>query len=484
MRDAAGIARAWGRFSARGGALHRKLGFLLAALALGTACTLITWPGIFYSDSYGRWFLAENLLRHNMAAQDDWLSVPPQLFMALLYALAGSHAAYTLAQAVLFFFTAFCAIDFFCPAGKPACGLLFAVCPVFYGFSVYVEMSVPCVTALLWLLMLVLGTDYAAAKGWGRGRRFGYLVACGFLYFVMLGFRQNAFTVLPVLLAAAALGCRGARVWWPLAAQALAAGLCFVVIAALPVVLRFGIRNGSGPMSVGFLWESVAMLGELGDNAEYAHALDFLGDEDTTENAVASNNYQSIYGYHNFIPNTVVGQGNNAARIRALYLHLALEEPAVYLKVKGEFISRALGIAAPLSAGEYDYDRDGRMAEFGFWDSPARRAFYQSYVGFQQGFPLFLRPWAVFLISGGLVAAAWRFLAGAARRRLAALWASAAFFYAAFLINTQSQEFRYFFAPLVLLYLAGAGAAAALCAGVARRMKAPRPEEYTPEEST
>lgn len=470
------------RFSQLDKRVRRRIAFFAVSLVLGTVCTLITWPGIFYTDSYGRWFLAENLAAGNLAVQDDWLSVPPQLFMAVLYKLTGSYASFTLVQSVLFFFTGFCAIDVFVPKGGLVAGILFAACPIFYGFAVYVEMSVGCVTALLWLLMLVLDFDHGGK--WGPLKMAGYFLLCCFLYFCMLGFRQNAFTVLPVLAFVLWRICRRIKSWWPAILHGAAVALCFILVSALPAILNFGIRNGGGPMSVGFLWETVSMLGELRDKPEYADMLDYLGEAGTTQKAVESNIYESIYGYHQYIPNTVVGTGGHSKQILKDYLTLMTRETGTYLKVKGRFIGRALGITQPLSAGEYDYDRAGLMADYGFSDTAARRAFHQSYVGFQEALPIFRRPFILFIIAGLAIGLGWRALGAKNRYNVCVLYAAAAFFYAAFLVNTQSQEFRYFFAPLLLLYLCTAASLGALYGAARKAAKARKRRETIPEETS
>lgn len=467
---------------------QKRRAFFAAALALGTVFTLISWPGIFYADSYGRWFLARELSRFNFAVQDDWLSVPPQLFMAVLYKLTNSYGSFTLVQSVFFFFTAFCAVDFFCPRGGPAAGMIFALCPVFYGFSVYLEMSVICVCALLWLMMLLLGGAHQNVKDWKTSRKILYFVICFLLYFTMLGFRQNAFTVLPVAAFLLIALCRKVKSRLPAFLHAGALVLSLAVIFALPSVLNFGIRNGSGSASTGFLWETVSMLEYLQDDEEYKTMLDYLGEEGTTQKAVQDNNYTSIYGYHSHIPNVTIGQGGNAAQIRKDYFGLMFKEPAVYWKVKGEFMARTMGITQPLALTEYDYDRDGRMAEFGMQDTPRRQQFHQSYISFMQSVPVLRRPWAIFALAAALLILAGRALGKTARGRLWALYAAAGFFYASFLVTTQSQEFRYFFAPLVLLYLCMAGSAGALLgllydkfkvkrAGGSAKAKAEKPPE-------
>lgn len=437
--------------------------FLLAALLLGVTATLVTYPGIFYSDSYGRWFLAKNLARFNFEVQDDWLSVPPQLYMAALYKLTQNTASFTLLQSVLFFFTGFCAIDRFCPKGKWAIGAGFVLCPIFYGWSVFIEMSVLCLVALLWLAMLIM-RDHSAMKQWRMAKKVLYFLACFLLYFTVLGFRQNAFTMVPVLAVAWVLLAKQAKTLLPLLLHGGAVATSMVLILSLPTLLNFGIRNGSGSLSTGFLWETVTILGHLPDEPPYDTMLDYLGEEGTTRNAVENNNLNSIYGYHPYIPNVVVGEGDNARRIREDYFYLMRNEPAAFWRVKGQFAARALGLSQPLDVGEYTYDFGGRMHEFGMLDTDRRQQFHGSVVGFLEGASVVRRPWVWFTLAAGLLAAAFTTLGKKKAVPLLFLYGLAVSYYASFLITTQSQEFRYFFLPLVLLYLVAAGSLGALAA--------------------
>lgn len=452
---------------------------LAAASVLGLVCTVLTWPGVFYTDSYGRWQMARDLTLGNLATQDDWLSVPPQLFMAAAYKLfGGRYGAYTMVQAVAFFFTAFFAIDAYVPGkGRWPAWALFAACPVFYGFSVYLEMSAGCVTALLWLLWLLLCVDHSRVKQWKAGFLALYFFACCLLYFVMLGWRQNAFTVLPVLVFGAALLAKRAGSWRPVVLHVASAALALGVISAIPGVLRFGYQNHGASGSVGFLWETVSMLGELQDKPEYDDYLDDIAGAGATQKAVEANSYLSIYGYHQHIPNSLVGQGDNADRVMAKYVGLILKEPGTYLKVKTQFWAYTMGMAQPLRNVEYEYDQQGRMGEFGLRDTPARHVFVNSYNGFLNFMAVLRMPWLVFCLVLALLLVARRTLAKTARYRLWMLYVAAVFYYGSFLVTTQSQEFRYFFVPLVLLYLVGAACLSALCGRLtARRQNHPLEE--------
>lgn len=430
------------------------------AVGMGLLCTIITWPGIFYSDSYGRWQMARDLTKLNFATQDDWLSVPPQLFMAAVYWLfGGSYAAYTFLQATAYFFAAFFAIYSFVPRGRGIAIALFAACPVFYGFSVYLEMSVGCLTALLWLLWLVLCFEHKDIKSWKFYKTVLYFLLCCFLYFVLLGFRQNAITVLPVLFFAVFLLCKKFKSPRALAVHTLAVLLCVLSISAIPKVLNFAYQSKGASGSVGFLWETVSMLQQLQEKPEYANYLDEFGQEGTTQKAVLANNYNSIYGYHDYIPNTVVSQGDNAAKITKKYFNLIVAEPKVFIATKARFMAYTLGLSQPLMVGEYEYNRNQRMDEFGYKDTVWRQGFYKSYQAFLGYFSVLRRPFVVFLAALAVFLPAKKRMLPLQRQRILAIYLAAAFYYAAFLLSTQSQEFRYFFVPFALLFIVAAASA-------------------------
>ncbi len=429
--------------------------FFVLALIIGTTLTLITYPGIFYSDSYGRWFMAREMSRLNFQALDDWLSVPPQILMAILYKITQNYASFTLLQSVAYFFTCFCAINIYVPKGKFIAGLLFVICPVYYGFSVYIEMSVICLVALLWLLILLTEVEYTNFNNWSLILKAIYFFICFSLYFIMVGFRQNAFTVLPVfILVLIKIGYQ-TKIWTMLYIHILSIVLSFSLIISLPTLLNYGHQNGSGSLSTGFLWETVTMLESLYEEPEYEDYIDYLGQEGTTELAVSANHNNSIYGYHDYIPNIVVGTGNNASLIRKGYFYLMFNESATYWNTKTSFWAMTLGITQPLAEIEYDYNRDNRMDEFNFSDTTRRQQFHQSYSSFMQAFPLFRTPWILFSLALGLMIITKLAKAMTIQdfEKIGIIYLLSVFYYGSFLVTTQSHEFRYFFLPLLLLYI-------------------------------
>ena len=141
---------------------------LLVALLAGGLFTMITYPGIWYSDSYQRAKTAVELLSQaDHASMGSYLSLLPELVIDLCLELTGSYAFYTWMQAAFFEAAGLVCIFWFF-SGKAAWVLsaLFVGCPIFFGYAVYWETGT--VTAAC-LLLLVVATDAA----WQRLRAGG-----------------------------------------------------------------------------------------------------------------------------------------------------------------------------------------------------------------------------------------------------------------------------------------------------------------------
>ena len=161
--------------------------YLLLAVVLAGVCTYITYPGIYYSDSYTRWYLAENILAGNSENLHNGLSVFPQYIMALVYKISGEYGLFSFIQAAAFYFTSFLVIDKLCAKVKWLWLLLFIACPLFYGFSVYLEMSVGVVAGVNIFILLALRTSAVLEKGrWGA--RLLLMLGYAASYFIIFGF--------------------------------------------------------------------------------------------------------------------------------------------------------------------------------------------------------------------------------------------------------------------------------------------------------
>ncbi len=86
---------------------------IIISLILSIICTLISYPGIWYSDSYGRVYFADTIIDcakkvisgERLAINvESWLTVIPSLFMGICKFLTGNIAFYTFIQSFLFIF--------------------------------------------------------------------------------------------------------------------------------------------------------------------------------------------------------------------------------------------------------------------------------------------------------------------------------------------------------------------------------------------
>ena len=76
---------------------------LLIALLAGGVLTFITYPGIWYSDSYQRAKTAVQLLSQpDHSSMGSYLSLLPELVIDLCLEFTGSYAFYTWMQAAFF----------------------------------------------------------------------------------------------------------------------------------------------------------------------------------------------------------------------------------------------------------------------------------------------------------------------------------------------------------------------------------------------
>lgn len=436
------------RRAARNGAIW----FWSGALAL--LCTLISYPGIWYSDSYVR-VATSGAVLHAMVNTLKGMRMPvdtnnaftiiPSFFMALSRGLTGHVALYTFGQAFAFFAVTFLLIRELNPAHRRLQSVLFACCPLIYGMSVYYEAGIGCLTGMAALMLLF----WHAGDEKSRGDRIleGLLVA--FSSFVCFGYRTNALTILPVL-GFALFRCDLRKVRKALFALALLMGL--LMTRAVPWIFDLHSQTTA---SVGIVWEMLTAIQRMPEEEreEYRDYLDEIGGEGATQAALEESNE---YTAGSFMWGDHLGTGQLSAPGATMtavrkYLQLMVEKPGIWWGVKWDVMMRSLGIQGLLDDSEYSYDRWDRMAEFGMNDSSQRKAFFDSVIATIRGLgPYTQHPWLTFLISV-LLAAAEHFRKGALRRKNALVLAMAAFYYLAYLLDTPAYDFRYFYPSLYLL---------------------------------
>lgn len=455
----AGIPRGGSVFSVNGYygkriAQGRSLWLWSAALAL--LCTLVSYPGIWYSDSYVRVAtggavlnaVVKTLTGHRFPLDTgNAFSVTPSFFMAASLGVTGHVALYTFAQAFAFFAAVFLLIRELNPAGRKLQSALFAVCPLVYGMSVYYEAGIGCFAGIAALILLFRRAGVEKSRG---DRALEFLLVA-FASFVAFGYRTNALTVIPVLVFCL-FRLKAEKAKKALVLLALVCGILFT--KALPWV--FDIRSQSTATS-GLVWEMLTVIQRMDPEAreEYRDYLDEIGGEGSTRKALAASN-EATAGSFMWGGDLGIGKmsapGATAAALKK-YAGLIAAKPLDWLRVKRDFVLRAMGVGHTLDYSEYNYNRWDQMADYGFNDSLQRHAFYDSFMGTCAFLGAYtLHPWLPFLISLVMVVA--EAVRKSARRGLyaAVLW-TAAFYYLAYLLDTPAFDFRYFYPSLLLMMI-------------------------------
>ena len=426
------------------------------SVVLALLCSFISYPGIWYSDSYVRVTTGGAVLnaivktltgRRFTLDTGNAFTIIPSFFMAISQGLTGHVGLYTFAQALAFFAAVFLLIRELNPKYWKLQGLIFALSPLIYGMSVYYEAGIGCVTGMICLILLLQRAE--AEKS--RRDRIIELLLVAFASFVTFGYRTNALTIIPVL-GIYLIRIKSEKIRKALFVLALVVGLLFT--KALPWI--FDIHSQS-TASVGIVWEMLTVIQRMEPErqAKYQDYLDDIGGEGSTREALRTNTEDTA---GNFMWGEALGTGKLSApgaTVAALkkYVQIMIEQPLDWLHVKTDVIRKAMGIGYTLDYSEYNYNRWDAMAEFGFNDSLQRQAFYDSFmstVGFL-GFYV-LHPWVPFLVSL-LMLIAERVMRREGRKEKVFVFWMAVFYYLAYLLDTPAYDFRYFYPSLLLLMI-------------------------------
>lgn len=441
---------------------------LIAALLAAVSCLCISYPGNLYSDSYGRIELAMQLpdiirgaFGGSPAGISSWNTVTPCYFIALFHALTGNIAAYTFAQAFFFFYSTLLLIRKMTASYRVLSYLLYLLNPLFFCVSIYHETGIGVVIGLVSLILL-LNLD-------GRDFGPGDTVMAGLLIllaaFVAFGYRANTFTVLPALLLILFLRKELPFIRRILYTGCLTGGLLLTVL--IPKILRIDTMSS---VSLGFVWEMGENIASMPDEKQeqYKDWLDGLFGEGATGRLcdwagcpdddgggkarpirrVASFSWEVADFSREAISEAGLG------RIFGRYLALYARSPASSIRTKLAFAGYALGIHPGLHLKEWEYDRWERGKEFGMSDSRMRHRFTRAYRIAVEKTCIPLRPWLVLLIALLLVFLKIKATGQSLRQSIECqLILISVFYYGAFLLNTQSMEFRYFYPAFYLLSL-------------------------------
>lgn len=428
---------------------------MILSMIMACICVLITYPGIFYSDSYERVReayeiknLILNALRGERVRTEMWLTITPSYFMAACLEITGNIAGYTICQVFFFFYASFLLIKKLSKNFRIIQYIAFVINPLFYCVSVYYEAGIGCISSIVFLVLIV----------WERKTLDNVLdkiilVAGTIIFsFAAFGYRANAFTILPVIFLIIFLWNKRKKLRIILVSSVI---LGLVFIAAVPKWLCVDTMSSA---SASFVWEIVTTIQNMDwkKQAEYIDYLDNIGGDGATAYAVQVSNKDNICNcLSGGINWATVSVGENPKEILKKYIKLALKEPLVFFKTKKDFVCSTLGISAPLGVWEWTYNWADKMEEFGFSDTNQRHRFLDRYSNFMEQMEILRMPWLMFLVSFILLVLEKRI--NRMRERKIGLqegvFLIAVFYYGAFMINNQSMEFRYFYPSCYLLVI-------------------------------
>lgn len=438
--------------------LRKSMPLIIICLILSIVCTMITYPGIYYSDSYGRVSRSTEILNGIKALLKNgifipqsswWLTPIPSIMMAITRLFVDNIAFYTFLQA-FFFFLLTCLLIKKCQVKyRSFLYIIFLLNPFIFGVSVYYEAGIGCLSGII-LIILLLTSSMKIQRKFDKIIEILLLV---FASFITFGYRANAFTIIPVLIGYILLTkkhkCKALLI------SSITIG--FLLTALVPKLLNISISSSK---SAGFVWESLEMIKQMPQSkkTQYLDYFDDILGEGVTASAINSSDKYSVNGFvwdNNIISN--IGDKKNDSYILKKYLNLLFKESKYFIDVKLNFIKLNLGIGRPLSIAEYDYNRWDQMDNHQFNDAPIRHKFINSYIKFNDIFYLFTRvPIIAFAISVVLVLLT--FINRNNNRQLYLfIFLIALFYYGAFLITTQSFEIRYFYPSSYLMMVIDAG---------------------------
>ncbi|MBR1391642.1 MAG: hypothetical protein IJ567_09440 [Lachnospiraceae bacterium] len=442
--------------------IRNNRGNLFGCTLISIFLSILSYPGIIYSDSYGRIEFTSSIKMSlhafftgnaDLTETSFWLTVTPSFFMLLSKEIAGSILLYTFVQCLALFFVTFAFADKLNSHRYTkwnTFGIILS--PVMWAFGVYYEASVGCITAIMVVLLLL----------WKWGEldssfdKILTIILMVFSSFVCFGYRANAFSIIPVLIIIIIL--KEKRLLSRII-LVLAIGIGFLSASFLPKMLHI---NTMSSYAAGFAWEIVSTIQTMHKDTQtkYIDYMDDIFGDGATAVAVHKNSYDeqgsSINSmFESPVNSESISSPGNPEKIIKKYLKLAYEEPMYFMNMKYELVSHSLGIGKPVNMFEYDYNRWDRMNEFGFNDSHPRKVYVNYFLSYMQFMKVFRMPWLFYVLCLTLIIVYRLFFVGmkSSINLYEATYGVAVFYYGAYILNTQSFEFRYYFPSWLLMFL-------------------------------
>lgn len=435
--------------------IKRKDYFIIAGI-VSLLITFISYPGYFYYlDSYRRWEYALAILGGQGADVTNEYSLFPQIVMAICYKITENYAAYTFLQAFLFLFTTYCVLDMIVEKYKIIAIVLVTLCPPILIRGVQMEASAGAIIGINIFLLLLIGKDSVKVDGEKPSFKSSfefvrYLFSLFLAGIIVFGYRQNALTIIPVIMVFLIKKYNGLK---------NLKYLCNIIVVLLSVVFVvyiptiFGLSNRFDSSGIGVLWDNISVLEQIKDEGKYETYLDWLGGPGSTKEAIALNKQDNIYGFNEAIQAWTASDKNNASRLKEDFIYLCINEPVAVLKAKALRASYILGITQPLVDNDVHYDDIGIMKDYGMRDTSLRHLFMDNYQRFSDAFILMRMPWFAFLLATSICICFYRIMSEREKNIILLLYSLSVFYYGAFIVNAQSCEFRYYFPAFYLLII-------------------------------
>ena len=428
--------------------------YLIISIVFSITATFITSPGIFFPDSYVRWSYAHMIFSGEIQGLVVWLAIVPSVIMAFFYWLGSNYAFFTLIQSWSFIFSSLLVLDKVIGQKKVSWILLLLFLnPITVCYSVFVETGVYCLTGInLLILLFVWLRKKNGLQAWQYIAIFFF---CLFASYVIVGFRPNAISIIPLLLLCCLYCCsKNRKLWngWLLSGLGIISG--FLLAINTFQILNITALNSS---SAGLVWEMLSTVNMISSSEEKRNYEDYLDDfigEGTTKAALEINSQdnENVVVFFGSFPLVVMGDPQNSKLIIGKYLTLMLDIPGTFLKNKLYFTGRTLGVQQPLRNLEYGHDEPDKFEQFGIIETSKRSGWINCFNLFMQNFPIFRIP-VFWFVAALLLLISSKFLLKDKTELSFWLYLLACFYYGAFIINNQSFEFRYFFPSFQLLYI-------------------------------
>lgn len=445
--------------------MKKNSGLVIVCMLISVFLCILTYPGILYTDSYGRVEMALGLKRAIYAflkgdrgsyAMNSWLTITPSFFILLSIQTVGSIVLYTFIQCFSLFFIT-------CSLGKNMPQryhrlwnfICITLSPVMWAYGVYYEASVGCAAAMMAMILLIWKWDLIKS-GFDKVLSMFLMI---FVSYICFGYRANAFTILPAVVTIIVV--KEGRKRLRIAALTGSVLVGFMMTSVIPWLLNIDTMSS---YAAGFIWEMVSVIQTVEEErpGEYIDYLDDVFGKGETQAAVENSKFKEQDSHINFmwggnINIEYISAPGIPERILKKYFELIRLEPKAYMQVKGEFISHTLGFGKPLNLYEYDYNRNGFMGTglYSFNDSWQRQAYVSFFLSYMEHMVLFRMPWVMFLAAFILIMV-WRFIFCGGKSQLnlyEAAYGIALCYYGGYVLNTQSFEFRYYFPSWLLLMI-------------------------------